>query len=91
MRESSRSHMQQTVCLSCRRMKFAGKLNSYVLIPTELVNFTNRIGKFYKERLKLHALREFLFVNPVKFWSATNPNFFEGTAVEYEARKVATH
>jgi hypothetical protein len=30
-------------------------------------------------------------VNPVKFWTATNPNFFKGTAVEYEARKVATH
>ena len=41
--------------------------------------------------VKLVDLREFLFVNPVKFWTATNPNFFKGTAVEYEARKVATH
>jgi hypothetical protein len=36
-------------------------------------------------------LREFLFVNPVMFWTANNPNFFKGTAVEHDARKVAMH
>jgi len=41
--------------------------------------------------VKLEELREFLFVNPVKFWTATNPDFFKGTAVEHEARKVAAH
>ncbi len=41
--------------------------------------------------VKLEELREFLFVNPVRFWTATNPNFFKGTAVEFEARKVAPH
>ena len=40
--------------------------------------------------VKLEELREFLFVNPVKFWTATNPNFFKGTAVEHEARQIAT-
>lgn len=41
--------------------------------------------------LKLEELREFLFGNPVKFWNATNPNFFKGIAVEQEARNVANH
>src|ERR1700683_3837613 len=41
--------------------------------------------------IKPEELREFLFVNPVKFWTATNPNFFRGTDVEHDARKVALH
>jgi len=41
--------------------------------------------------IKPEELREFLFVNPVKFWTATNPNFFRGTAVEHDARKVSLH
>jgi predicted TIM-barrel fold metal-dependent hydrolase len=29
-------------------------------------------------------LRDFVFVNPIKFWTATNPEFFKGTVVEKE-------
>jgi len=32
-------------------------------------------------------LKEFVFTNAVEFWSAMNPEFFKGTAVEAEARK----
>jgi predicted TIM-barrel fold metal-dependent hydrolase len=34
-------------------------------------------------------LREFVFDNAVRFWCATNPGFFEGTAVQSAARSVA--
>ena len=30
----------------------------------------------------------FVFENPVRFWGETNPNFFEGTRVSTDARKV---
>jgi len=32
-------------------------------------------------------LREFLFTNAVEFWTATNPTFFAGTAVEDAVRR----
>jgi hypothetical protein len=28
--------------------------------------------------------RDFVFANPARFWTATNPNFFKGSAVESE-------
>ena len=33
-------------------------------------------------------LRDFLFVNPVKFYGSLNPDFFAGTAIEKEANEV---
>jgi len=33
-------------------------------------------------------LREFVFVNAVKFWTSTNPKFFKGTAVERETDRL---
>jgi hypothetical protein len=33
-------------------------------------------------------LRDFLFVNPVKFYGSLNPEFFTGTAIEKEANEV---
>ena len=32
--------------------------------------------------------RDFVFANPVRFWSALNPDFFKGTAVESQARAL---
>jgi hypothetical protein len=32
--------------------------------------------------------RDFMFTNPVKFWGEANPNFFNGTRVEKEARAL---
>jgi predicted TIM-barrel fold metal-dependent hydrolase len=32
--------------------------------------------------------REFLFVNPVRFWGESNPNFFKGTRVEKQAASL---
>ena len=32
-------------------------------------------------------LREFVFANAVEFWTATNPDFFKGTAVEHAAHQ----
>jgi predicted TIM-barrel fold metal-dependent hydrolase len=32
--------------------------------------------------------RDFMFVNPVRFWGEANPNFFNGTRVEKEARAL---
>ncbi len=34
------------------------------------------------------AFRDFVFVNPIKLWAGSNPNFFKGTAVESEAAKI---
>ena len=34
--------------------------------------------------------RDFVFVNPVRFWGEANPNFFKGTAVEAEAAALLT-
>ena len=34
------------------------------------------------------TLRDFVFTNPVRFLTATNPDFFVGTAVEQEAGDV---
>ena len=31
--------------------------------------------------------RDFVFGNPVRFWTSTNPNFFKGTAVEAQVQK----
>ena len=36
----------------------------------------------------LVQLREFLFLNPVRFYGSLNPNFFTGTAIEREAADV---
>lgn len=33
-------------------------------------------------------LRHFVFTNPVEFWTATNPDFFKGTAVENQVKKL---
>ena len=33
--------------------------------------------------------RDFVFANPVRFWSAVNPDFFAGTVVESQARALA--
>lgn len=33
-------------------------------------------------------LRDFVFANPIRFFAATNPNFFKGTAVEAAAAKL---
>ena len=35
------------------------------------------------------AFRDFMFRNPARFWTAANPAFFEGTAVEDEVSKLA--
>jgi hypothetical protein len=32
--------------------------------------------------------RDFVFTNPVRFYTALNPAFFDGTRVEDEARRV---
>jgi hypothetical protein len=31
---------------------------------------------------------DFVFANPVRLWSANNPNFFKGTAVEQAATTI---
>lgn len=41
-------------------------------------------------------LRDFVFVNPIRFWTATNPDFFKGTVIEKEvsamlASKTSAH
>ena len=33
-------------------------------------------------RITAADFRDFVFANPVRFWTATNPDFFKGTAVE---------
>ncbi|HVA80340.1 MAG TPA: amidohydrolase family protein [Candidatus Binataceae bacterium] len=33
-------------------------------------------------------LRDFMFVNPARLWTAMNPNFFKGTVVESQVRKL---
>ncbi len=33
-------------------------------------------------------LRDFMFANPVRFWTANNPDFFKGTVVEQATRSV---
>ena len=33
-------------------------------------------------------LRDFVFTNPVRLWTATNPRFFEGTVVESAVRDL---
>jgi hypothetical protein len=33
-------------------------------------------------------LRDFVFTNPVSFYTDTNPDFFEGTSVEGEVRSL---
>ena len=35
--------------------------------------------------------RDFMFVNPVRFWGEANPNFFKGTRVEKEAAALLAH
>ena len=32
--------------------------------------------------------KDFVFGNPVRFWSAVNPDFFKGTVVESQARAL---
>jgi predicted TIM-barrel fold metal-dependent hydrolase len=34
--------------------------------------------------------RDFVFANPVRLWAGNNPDFFQGTVVEQEARAVLT-
>jgi hypothetical protein len=33
--------------------------------------------------------RDFVFVTPIQFWTATNPDFFKGTAIESEVNRIA--
>jgi hypothetical protein len=39
-------------------------------------------------RLEPRDLRDFVFTNPVRLWTAVNPRFFEGTTVERDAALV---
>ena len=34
------------------------------------------------------SFRDFVFTNPVRFYTALNPNFFDGTPIADEARRV---
>ena len=38
--------------------------------------------------LDADQLRDFVFVNPVRFYGSMNPEFFVGTAIEQEANAV---
>jgi hypothetical protein len=40
--------------------------------------------------LDADQLRDFLFVNPARFYSSLNPDFFAGTAVEKDAAAVVS-
>ncbi len=39
-------------------------------------------------RISEADFRDFVFANPARFWTATNPNFFRGTAVESEVEEL---
>jgi len=41
-----------------------------------------------KKLLDESQFREFVCTNPIRFYTAVNPDFFEGTRVEGEARRV---
>ena len=41
-----------------------------------------------KKILDEEQFHEFICVNPIRFYSSVNPDFFEGTRVEAEARKI---
>ncbi|MBF6567574.1 MAG: amidohydrolase family protein [Candidatus Binataceae bacterium] len=43
------------------------------------------------ELISEDELREFVFVNAVKFWTSTNPDFFKGTVVESEVNKLVAN
>jgi hypothetical protein len=32
--------------------------------------------------------RDFVFANPVRLWTANNPHFFKGTAIEKQVGKI---
>ena len=36
----------------------------------------------------LSPLREFVFVNPLRFWAEGRPDFFKGTALQSEAAEA---
>jgi hypothetical protein len=38
-----------------------------------------------KELITEDNFRDFVFANPVEFWTGMNPNFFKGTAIEQQA------
>lgn len=41
-----------------------------------------------EELITTDDFRRFVFENPIKFWGETNPNFFDGTRVEAEAKQI---
>ena len=41
-----------------------------------------------KELISEQDFRDFVFSNPVSLWTALNPDFFTGTAVEDEVRRL---
>ncbi|MGE0388455.1 MAG: amidohydrolase family protein [Gammaproteobacteria bacterium] len=41
-----------------------------------------------KEMIDQNDFRDFVFANPVKLWTATNPDFFKGTRVETQVSKA---
>ena len=43
---------------------------------------------FEKDLISESDLRDFVFGNPVRLWTSTNPQFFKGTAVEEAAAVV---
>ena len=48
-----------------------GRGTAYELVEDELITADD--------------FRDFMFVNPVRFWGEANPNFFKDTRVEKEA------
>jgi hypothetical protein len=40
------------------------------------------------ERIDERAFRDFVFANPVRFYTRLNPDFFKGTRVEAEVAKL---
>ena len=41
-----------------------------------------------EELISESDFRDFVFANPVRLWAANNPDFFNGTVVEQQARAL---
>ena len=56
--------------------------------PADLEAVLNRAETLLQQLRGGENFRDFVFTNPVKLWTANNPDFFKGTAVEKAAASV---
>ena len=83
------------MAFDARRNPFGARLNAVLgsdIGHWDVPDMTEVVAELLESQevgwLSAEDLRDFAFANPVRFYTDTNPDFFEGTAIEGEVRSL---